>query len=298
MPPEAEQHEEQEQQKSNEKVSFSDEQQEFINKLLAEQKRSIREENKILSQKYTETAEEVQSLKQLLAAAAKDAGMRMSANGFEDEEDESSNGNNEFSQILHELTPPKGVPKEAWMQIQGIKHGYGKQIEMLTQQQREQQELIKELSEIAKKEQALREQTERQATIAERNSILADALNRANCIDIKAGTRLFADNVIRHNGRWMYKPDGARDEEDYLPLEKGLAKEIPAYMIKASGTSGGAGSNGSAPSIAAKRTELEENVRLWAEKASGSRNERDIAMYQKSKRELAEFNRTNPTGAA
>ena len=276
---------------------FSPEQQEFVNRLLSDHKKQLKRENEELRTKFTETAEQVRSLKQVLEAAAQDAGMKLGENGLEDTEESSQGGSDEFGGILQDLTPPKGVPREAWMTIQGIKHGYGRQISQLTRAQEEQNSRIAELLELANQEKSLRQKTELAAREAEKRALLADALTRANCIDLKAGTRYFNDQTIYHNGKWMFKPENAQDEDDYLPIDKGISKEIPPYLTKANVNNGGSGSKGTSGADTSKISELEDAVASWAKRATETRRERDISMYQKAKRELEAAKRSNPVGS-
>lgn len=272
--------------------------QEDVNRMLADHKRALKKENEELSRKFEATSTEVQQLKQVLEAAARDAGMKLGENGFEDEEDSrDSRGGSDLSDMLNELTPPKGVSRELWMQVQGIKHGYGKQINELSGTIENQSKQLQELLEANKREMELRQQADNAAKEATKINLLQSALARANCTDIEGGRRYLKDQVVWHQGEWKFKPQGWRDDDDYISVEKGVAKELPPYLVKSAINNGGAGSNGSSGGNAARLSELEANTAALETRARSTRNDRDLAQYMKAKRELLEYKKNYNPGS-
>lgn len=102
---------------------------------------------------------------------------------------------------------------------------------------------VEELGGRLEAEAALRELAEEEALISERDARLQRALARAGCRDIDVGLKLFEDSceVDEDTGEWYVVKDKTGEE---WSLEEGVEKLLPDYLRKPITDREGAGSGG------------------------------------------------------
>jgi len=133
--------------------------------------------------------------------------------------------------------------------------------------------------------------------------MLAQALSAANCIDVTGGIRYFAPQLKYVEGQgWRFVPrdiDDPEDDTQYLSIEEGVKREIPSYLVRSAVSHGGSGSVGpSTKDLHSRMNELRGQLEQLAALASRTGTSRDIARYQRAKRELAELEKQlKQTGA-
>ena len=151
----------------------------------------------------------------------------------------------------------------------------------LKKMQMAQENLIKQLGE--RDEQAEEEREKRLA--AERDNILADALREAGVMQdaIEAGVKLFRDNIAYDDdtGQFYFMED---DTNIKLPVDEGVADNIPDYLKEAPTRQGGSGGRGSQASTLLETTR--KNVAGLKDKAQKSGQDADIAAYHAAKKQL------------
>lgn len=221
--------------------------QEDVNALLAQNKRTLREDNDKLTSEVSTLKSELTQLKSFLSDAAKDAGLELTEKGFvemaEEEEDEPIEDG--FSEIEKLLTPPKGVSKEVWRQVQALKLGATRNVEALQAELQEQKKLNEANAKTLEEERSIRLRTEEAVRNSERDRILTEALLKSRCRseDLNVGMRYFIPDTKHVEGRgWMFVPPGATHVEDYVPLAAAVKKFIPASLQQPLVPQGGSGS--------------------------------------------------------
>jgi hypothetical protein len=74
----------------------------------------------------------------------------------------------------------------------------------------------------------LREQAEQEKLLQQRDQLLTEALNKADCLDIVGGKRYFQDQVKydEDEGQWKFFTDDGVD----LELGEGVKENMPDYQ--------------------------------------------------------------------
>jgi len=220
--------------KGKEKVIFSKEQQDYVNKLLADNKRGLRAElektNLTLAEKETMLNELVES-------------------------------HNEVLEFIKGISEPGEEGKKPIINmdsnrdLKDIIKDMGGKLQEFAEKEETWEQRFGELEGKHETEIALREIAEEESLIAERDSLVQRALIKAGCSDIKTALKLFEDNieVDEQTGQWFVVND--ETGEDW-PLGEGVEKLLPDYMKKPLTERQGAGSSGSR---AAMQSELQAN---------------------------------------
>jgi len=280
----SENQEAQENQGENRQPTFT---QEDVNRLLAKNKRELREELEKLRNENNGYKEEIGNFKQFqksMEESMERAGLRFGKEGLEidEEDDDPDNFLDDYA------NPPKGVNPDFWRKYKKFEVGSSRMMEELAKSKDETNSKIDTLLKQIDEERNIRKQAEDRAREIERGQLLMDALQKANCIDLEGGRRYFKDQTVWVEGRgWMFAPRGAQDPEDYVALENGIKKEIPDYLKRSAVSNGGSGTTGSRGSESITDLKaMQQTVDELGKRASRTGNPADIARYTSAKREL------------
>jgi len=248
--------------------------QDDLNRILAEHKRSMQKELQDLKSRLDQESKSRGDMEDMLieAAGGEEAVERFMETGELDNDggyDESVNidGDDEG-----------GIPIEGAESVQALVNG-------ITKRHRAEMEAIRKRLD---KEIETRENLETVRLEQDRDAMLADALVKNNVVDVGAGVKLFRDSMEYDEdlSKWRYKSkDGL-----YLDPDAGIAESLPDWMRKPMTGSGGSGSRGSSPGVAASMlTRKQSELAELEKKAKSSGNQNDIMSYQKASREVKEL---------
>jgi hypothetical protein len=271
---------------------------------MAGHRRELQRENESLKSQMTEMGDTVKgftAFKDAMMKSAEEAGLEYDPDiGFKEPEDTGFDYS-EFGEIpespedyARAMTPPKGVNKELWTLVQGQRMASAKHLRSMFDQNKNLTDSLDTIKNELNHEREVRTQAEQAARNASRTSILDRALEQANCLDLEGGKRYFEGQTEWIEGRgWVYKPRGWNGPQDYVAIDEGIKKEIPAYLVRNTAVSGGSGSTGSEganansgsnnsiSSLQQMKTQMEE-IRERA--AQDPRNAGVMAAYQSAKR--------------
>jgi hypothetical protein len=136
-----------------------------------------------------------------------------------------------------------------------------------------------------------------------RDQLLSDALVKNDVIDVNAGLKLLRENM-EYDGdedTWRYKTK----EGMFMETDAGVAEELPDWLRKPMGGTGGSGARGTGTRVGASRLDaLRKEVAVAEKKAQGTGASLDISTWQAKNRELQEAQqnaqavRQPPTGSS
>ena len=259
-----------------EKIVFTKEQQDYVNKLLAENKRGLRADLEKTAQTLTERDRAFQEL-----AASHQEVVDFLNSLQEDDEDGKKpiinvDGTRDLKDIVKDMA---GKLTESHEQIATYEQRFG------------------ELEGKLETEAALREIAEEEGLIAERDALVQRALISVGCTDIKVAMKLFEDNieVDEETGQWFVVDDETKEE---WPLKEGVAKLLPDYMKKPLTGKGGAGSTGSKDALLsdvqtnkAKLSEIDGEIASLKAEYLKTRNQSVLTKVQQLVRKKSELAR-------
>jgi hypothetical protein len=247
-----------------------------VNKMMAQHKRQMQTELKELKTKMGEESEAREELEDMLIEAAggeevvdyymKHGELPPDDTKDDDDDDEglvhySDDAGIEGADSVESLI--KGIQKRADTKVQSLEKKLEKEIEY-------------------------REDLEQKRLEQDRDQLLADALVKNNVVDVKAGLKLFRENMEfdPEEESWKFKTD----EGLYMDPGAGLAESLPDWLRKPMGGPGGSGARGSSPSV--MQTQLQNKKKQLGElgkKAQSTGDARDIAEWQRLNREVKDL---------
>ena len=184
------------------------------------------------------------------------------------------------------LSVPAGVKdKETWLRLKRAQFIQNKQLSVMSDELVKTRKTLEDLTKQAGEERERRERAESSRLETLRDSVLNQALVKANCIDPEAGVLLLRDRVTYDAklGRHTYT---TKDGEP-LTVSDGVIKEMPSYLKRAASETGGSGS-GSGHSVSDQELTGLEATAKQAEAAARQRpnDMRAMGEYQRAKRAL------------
>lgn len=260
-----------------------------VNKMMAQHKRQLQERLKELEDKFSEESSAREELEDMLIEAA--GGEEVVDYYMEhgelppdmqegDEEDDGDAEYDERGRRIQYEDDESGI--EGAESVDALVRGIQKRAD------RRVQSLEKRLEQ----EIGYREQLEQRRLEQDRDQMLADALVKNNVVDVRAGLKLFRDNMEYDPDEqsWKFKTE----EGLYMDPGSGLAESLPDWLRKPMGGPGGSGARGSTPSMS--QTQLQnkkKNLGELEKKAHSSGDARDIAEWQRLNREVKELESTS-----
>jgi uncharacterized phage infection (PIP) family protein YhgE len=235
--------------------------QEKVNTLMADNKRTLQRENQSLKAKIAEMEKDWEELESTIKEVADEEGIDLEASGEEDDDD------SDDSEII-DKTPNKA--------IKALERRYKKQIDALSKQLNELDTARK--SEITKRREA------------QRDNNLNEALQNVGVVSLEGGRKWFSDKLFwdEDSEAWLYRTGDGLE----MPIEKGVADELPDWLRAPVTSKGGSGSKPpkGAALVHAQVEQKRKELTTLQEKAKASGgDEGTVSLMIKSQRELKEM---------
>jgi len=263
--------------------------QEQVNSMVADAKRGLQSENEALKGQLKEASGLNQEFETMVVEAAREQGI--DPDDFDEEGNYHGPDLDEGEEEEGEELEAGAEGEEADEGGDGLARGNPPQIarvvrSMRRKHEREMEALRRELD----KEKEVRMQADERSKITRLNSTISDILGKLDVVDIEGAKRYFMPQIefeeSEDGGDFVFKTkDGL-----LVPLDKGLADELPPYL-KRPATAGGAGSRGSSMGVGptgrvAKLDQVKAQVAELETKARKTGNPQDVQAHMSAVKEM------------
>lgn len=190
-----------------------------------------------------------------------------------------------FKELEKELIPPPGVKDtQLWREVAKRQYVQRSTITQLLDSQKKQQDMIEKLTQQSTQEQELRKQAEARAVSASKDVEISKVLSANRCIDNNMALLFFGNKVIpdpNGGGRFVYRLDNG----EVTTLEKGIAENLPKYLIEPLADTGGSGaSGGRGIPTDQELTSAEADLKATFERAQRSGRQSDVLAFQQKEK--------------